>query len=691
MPPDYTPSKRNSRLGVMVKKTNTSPQYSMKIEQKIVDKLGLKLYDKVSAAVAEIVANSYDADAENVRIKVPLNKALAVRKGKEIEEKGYVVEVIDDGHGMTPEEANNFYLRVAKDRRTDPRQGNFSRKKKRPVMGRKGIGKLAPFGICKTIEVRSAGGQKTAKGYLVSHFELDYDDILNKTSEDKTDYNPPALSDDQTFDKKHGTIIRLKNFLPRVVPDRITFARQLGYRFISLPDFSIKVEDTKTDNPEKVFEIKPQDIALAKGTKIIVDNIPIETPEGNKLKVKGWIAMAKESYKNVELAGVRIYVRGKIAAITRDFGSPAGFTGEYVARSYLVGEMRADWLDEDEDLIQTHRQDILWSTELGQAFSKWGQKLLKEVARKGREPRRANVRELFINASKLKEVAKKRFNDPEIEAAALDLGLQIGGFASEDELNDEEYVKGLREIILSVAPHKLLVDTFRRIEQMANKGDGKIDLNELVKLFNTSRIAQLASFGQIAEEKIKAIDLLDELTKKDKADESEFQKILEDAPWLIDPRWVPIIANQSLETFRREFEHWYKKKYKEEIVTTTEIDTPSKRPDFILLDLDHKLVIIEIKPPKHVFNNKDFVRMQRYYDAIEAFLEKNRRFKSRFPEGVKVVLVRDEERLGPTEQKAMKHLEKEGLDKYTWSELLDNTRRMHQDFLAVRTSMRKQD
>ncbi|MCP4364225.1 MAG: ATP-binding protein [Planctomycetes bacterium] len=659
----------------------------MKIERKIVDKLGLKLYDKVSAVVAEIIANSYDADAENVLVKLPLDKALAVRRGKNIDEKGHILEVIDDGHGMTPEEADSFYLRVGKDRREDEKQGNLSRVKKRPVMGRKGIGKLAPFGVCRTIEIRSAGGTKTPKGYLVSHFELDYDAILEETPKDDS-YHPRTLDDDSTFDSKPGTVIRLKNFLPRVVPDKETFARQLTYRFLPLPDFTISIEDTKSESPEPVFELEPQDIQISNQTKVVVDDRPIIGSNGETLKVSGWIGMAKQSYKNVEFAGVRIYARGKIAAITRDFGSPAGFTGEYVARSYLVGELHAEWLDEEEDLIQTHRQDILWSTELGQAFSKWGQEILKEVARKGREPRRENVREGFLRVSRLKEISKGRFNDPEIETAALELGEKIGGFASEDELNDEDYVNGLREIILTVAPHKLLVDTFRKIEQMAV--DGKIDLKELLKLFNTSRIAQLASFGQIAEEKIKAIDLLDELIKKDEANECEFQKILEDAPWLIDPKWIPLTANQTLMTFRNAFQDWYKKEYSEELITTTEIDHETKRPDFILLNLENYLVVIEIKPPKHVFGDKDYTRLERYYDALDEYLKINPSFKELFPGGVKIILIRDSERLSSTQRKAMGLLlKREELQTFRWDELLMNTKRSHQEFLDARSTMRK--
>ena len=40
-------------------------RYTMRISRLTVDKLGVKLYDRVSAVLAELIANSYDADAED--------------------------------------------------------------------------------------------------------------------------------------------------------------------------------------------------------------------------------------------------------------------------------------------------------------------------------------------------------------------------------------------------------------------------------------------------------------------------------------------------------------------------------------------------------------------------------------------------------------------------------------------------
>ena len=117
----------------MSKHTSPAPDpsdhvpYELRISRLTVDKLGVKLYDKVSAAVAEIVANSYDADAETVTINLPLSTLLARGDGAASVGPGAVIEVVDDGHGMTPNEAIDFYLKVGRDRRSAANGGYSAR------------------------------------------------------------------------------------------------------------------------------------------------------------------------------------------------------------------------------------------------------------------------------------------------------------------------------------------------------------------------------------------------------------------------------------------------------------------------------------------------------------------------------------------------------------------------------------
>jgi histidine kinase/DNA gyrase B/HSP90-like ATPase len=656
--------------------------YELRISRLTIDKLGVKLYDKVSAVVAELIANGYDADAENVDVRLPLNSALATKKKDgSVAEYGLVIEVEDDGHGMTPDEAIDYYLEVGKDRRDDKKQGAYSRAKKRPVMGRKGIGKLAPFGICKRIEVISAGGVRTKDGYIVANFYLDYDRIV-KDDDKKVELERGVL--DRTFRDQPGTTIRLSNFWPKRVPDVETFHRQVASRFIfAQPDFNIFVEDSKnpTANPQR--QVAPLDVATVDNTKINLDTRPVTAEDGETLPVKGWLAMAKESYKNEEMAGVRIYARNKIVATTRDFEQPAGFTGEFTVRSYLVGEVYAEWLDLDdgEDLIRSDRQGILWDSEYGRALRNWGASLIKEIGAITKEPRRKKARDLFLSKSDFAVKAKARFPDKEVYEVALELAGQIGAFAAEDELEDEDYVEGLAEVILSVAPHKALIEAFQRFNEEIAGGE-KASLDHLLALFGKARIAEMASYSQLAAERVKVLHELEGIVLTE-ADEAKLQELIQEAPWLIEPKWTLITKNQTLKTFKTGFEAFYKKRTGESVVLA--LGNEVKKPDFILVSVGERLHIVEIKAPGHKFDDKDMDRLANYIESFDEFFESNVAFKNEFPLGYQIDLVADGVNLKKPANKQAFNAALKGakVRRASWLDFLTLAKKSHELFLAI--------
>jgi hypothetical protein len=666
--------------------------YSLRISPTTVDKLGVKLYDKVSAVVAELVANSYDADAETVRIELPVGTALA-KKNKEtgeVEEPNppWMIEVTDDGHGMTPTEAKRFYLEVGRDRRAHEEQGPRSREKERAVMGRKGIGKLAPFGVCRVIEIISSGGEQTDQGYYTTHFLLEYDRIMAAGREDddaerSNDVPLEAGELDGTYRGQPGTTVRLSSFLPKRVPDYETFKRQLERRFaLAAEDFSITVHDTRGQQED--FEVEPFDVPIEESTRIDLSQRPVPLEDGQELPVTGQIGMATEAYRNEEMAGVRIYARGKIIATTRDFEQPAGYTGEYTTRSYLVGEVHADWLDADDgdDLVRTDRQDILWSSELGEALRVWGADLIKEVGASSRDPRRNKTQNLFLEKSEIERKANERFGDPAVVETAVDLAKQIGRFAAEDELEDEEYVEGLCEVILSVAPHRALMTAFHEFSSAVLGEDVKLET--LADIFGKTHIAELASYGQIAQERVRAITELQEAIEGGDAGEERLQEILAKAPYLIDPAWSAITKNQSLKTFKQAFEQEWKKDTGEEVELS--IDYENKRPDFILVFVGGKLHIVEIKAPGHRFDNDDFDRMARYVRAFREFAKRHGEVLTNFPQGWQVDLVADE--INITDPDKAESFESfrghDEVEPITWIVFLARAKQAHEEFLIAR-------
>jgi DNA topoisomerase VI subunit B len=95
-------------------------KYIMTISRLTIDKLGVKLYDRVSAVIAELVANAYDADATEVTIEAPMGAFLASIQGGTVKDSGYSIIVRDNGTGMAPDVINAFYLKVGAERRRDP-------------------------------------------------------------------------------------------------------------------------------------------------------------------------------------------------------------------------------------------------------------------------------------------------------------------------------------------------------------------------------------------------------------------------------------------------------------------------------------------------------------------------------------------------------------------------------------------
>jgi hypothetical protein len=256
-------------------------KYKMTISRLTVDKLGVKLYDRVSAVMAEIVANSYDADATEVIISAPMGKLLAQKSAGKVKDLGFVIEVSDNGTGMLSDasvnEVNDFYLKVGSERRKDSRRGEVSKKFGRKVMGRKGVGKLAPFGVCQKIEVITAGGKrvsgrdekgKSAKGYPISHLFLVRDKILQETDDD---YYPDVGPLDGMVRSTRGTLIRMTGFDHRWVPEIGEFERQMAQRFgVASAKWKIILRDSQRKKRDADFERIVGSFALAEkaGTKI---------------------------------------------------------------------------------------------------------------------------------------------------------------------------------------------------------------------------------------------------------------------------------------------------------------------------------------------------------------------------------------------------------------------------------------
>jgi hypothetical protein len=272
--------------------------------------------------------------------------------------------------------------------------------------------------------------------------------------------------------------------------------------------------------------------------------------------------------------------------------------------------------------------------------------------------------------------------------AALELAEKIGGFAAEDELTDPVYVEDLSSVILSVAPHTALMKAFHEFETLSEKGP--VDLARMQTLFQHSRIAELASYGQIARERVRAIESLETIVRNT-AEEGEFQQLIASAPWLVEPTWSIISENEALNTFKTAFEQWYKQKFGEEVLLA--IRHERKRPDFTLVDIGGRLYIVEIKSSGHSFDDKDAERLFNYADAFDQFFANHPSVRTAFPLGFQITLVADFEKLRHANNKLSYQalIKDEKLRRIPWMEFLFRAKKSHEQFLKVARVLRQAD
>ena len=652
----------------------TFNKYTMKISRLTIDKLGIQMYDRVSAVLAELIANSYDADAENVKIELPFGQYLARRVQGQVEDQGFEIIIEDDGIGMTADEVNEFYLNVGYNRRS--RRGERTPKHNRLVMGRKGIGKLAPFGICREVEVITAGGPLTARGYAVSNLILDLDDILDE----KTDalgnilpYHPNPGPKDGSHANSTGTTLVLRRFDRRRVPTREELDRQLAARFgLSQSNWNARLEDsTGNDQP---IELGTLNVDILPGTRIEVDNRPVKV-EDQFLPVSGWIAYARDPYKDEVMAGVRLYARGKIVAQTRDFDLKTGFTGEFKMRSYLTGAIHAEWLDEEEDFIRTDRQDIIWNSDLGNPLREWGRELLKELAAKAEASTGQRAWDLFLEATQLdKRLMAAHPNDRSIRDSVLRAARTLITRADRDSITNPDYRNRMVRLAYAIGPHTTLLTT---LDEVASATDTATDV--ILDLFEKARFVETYSLGQVAQERVGAIEQLRRLISSPLTLERQLQRLIETAPWIIYHDWTPLSFNQSLASTRTNFESWYLANYGKKIVTST-MESPDKQPDFVMLNHTGRLEIIEIKRPQHVLTDGEFDRAFHYLTAMRKFIAATSAVRAVFPE-VRLTIVCDSLNLDDLRSN---NLQKDTeIYQKTWHDLLESTNRGHEDFLNV--------
>ncbi|MDR3571021.1 MAG: ATP-binding protein [Candidatus Pacebacteria bacterium] len=204
--------------------------FKFKVDSALLRELGERLVGKPHIALAELVKNSFDADAMDV----------IVRLGDDW------IEVEDNGHGMTKEEFDGFWMRIGSIHKS--REG-VSRKFRRPLTGSKGVGRLAGQLLAKKMAIFTTSETDTER-VLVGAIDWERAVQHEDLTEARVGYLTKVRNNRYVGNSKHGTRIRLHGlnqiWTPKAISD---LAREIWWL---TPPFrtnrNLRTDEQKTFN-----------------------------------------------------------------------------------------------------------------------------------------------------------------------------------------------------------------------------------------------------------------------------------------------------------------------------------------------------------------------------------------------------------------------------------------------------------
>ena len=628
--------------------------FRMEFDVYTIKHLGLQMYSTLPPVIGELVANGWDANATKVEITIPETP---------IDEQTSEIVISDDGIGMSDKEIREKYLIVGRDRRENEQSDETPPPYNRKVMGRKGIGKFSAFGIAKEIDVESI------KDGEVSHFRMNYDELLEKADERSIEF--PPLDPTQTVSK--GTKIILR-YITKFKTRRISIAiirRGLARRFAVIgaqQDFEVVINGSP---------ISPEDRDLKRLLEKDTDGKPylweydtVEIQPETSWTVSGWIGALNRTTPDIDGIdrGIVLMARGKL--VQEPFVFEA-VVGQQFALSYLIGELHVDFVDEAEDTIGTTRNSLVWDTESNTALKAWGQKEVNRIAREwGKKRREDNERELEENELyvKFKEQAKETGNK-----RALKLADQLVRQAIDK--NPTADVEDI-EPVIQTSLDFLEFDAFWEITEDLTETEFE-DTEKLFDLFREWQIVEAKEMARVTEGRIKTIEKLQDLIEKDALEVPTLHNFLKEFPWVIDSRWLLVDDEVRYSNLLRD-------KYPE----GSDLLEADKRIDFLCVREGTNLVVVEIKRPKSKASVKELDQIEEYVSFMRDYIQRTTDPAHKYEEVTGYLLCGDLVDNYRVRGKS-KNLEKAQIYVRRYIDLLNMVKRAHDEFLKRYNQLRE--
>ncbi len=307
----------------------------LKFDPHTIEHLGSNMYSRLPNAVAELVANAYDADANVISVRI---------RGSG-EDQLIVVE--DDGHGMSSDDVRDKYLRIGRNRR-----GNLPTAKSesgmRTVSGKKGLGKLALFGIGHKITVTTTRQGSTERLAVT----MSWKDLLDTKD---GDYEPVTVVEPAEAEE-HGTSVTVSNLTRSSDISASDLAASLSRLFqYSDSDLTLVAFGRDGSRHPVTREVRMASVATEFRWAIPTD-LPGTSTELAEVGAGG-IVIAAEKPLPTHMRGIAVYANGRLANEPEFFGA----SDSSYAYAYLTGHVSVDSLDAIKpDVVATDRRAINW-------------------------------------------------------------------------------------------------------------------------------------------------------------------------------------------------------------------------------------------------------------------------------------------------------------------------------------------
>ena len=496
---------------------------------------GRNLYTSNPPAIAELVANAWDAYATECQINF----------------KNGALLIFDNGIGMNNNEFEKRYAISGSEKNLEIRRPDGM--DARPYMGRKGIGKFSAFSLGEKYILYT----KSTEDTYWKKIKLEYSSLMLEEAiipipiehldnlSELEEYSPKLL------DLKHGTIILIPDIKRKITKATETFLSDLLSRRFSVnisEKYNFKLFfNNREINLKEHFYYKEIEFLYYFGytSEEIKNRFPKFNDKNFKdfsnntffkeHKIKGWIGSVTKT-ENLKIenelnsVGVIVYINGKLA----DENILSSVQNSTISNLYIVGEIEADFLqDEVEDPVLSSREGLNKENENVILLRQELDNIRNDLAYNWNTLRasRPEKQQDYLNEILKNEQYNNMYkNLKENEKNRLKKYFQVLFDGKKNPISDK-LTKHYVPFLISIINTEVLAETTIKDEDEISE-----IIDKFYTLFDKTEINTAIRIKANIQERLEIIDRLRK-NIADEAVEKVFEKHLAKNPWLINPYW----------------------------------------------------------------------------------------------------------------------------------------------------------